>query len=142
MFGKKKAAAAPIVDREKALALIEQELKEMEDVQDGAFMRAFICGMARMAFNLNAINCNEHASITERAHKLEKAIKARGKPVYKKTGVYEYRGYNILKDKAKYKGDGSSCWYIKEINKEDTLKADITFTEAIREIDKYNDKQE
>lgn len=133
MFGSKKQPA-PTIDRSGAIKMLCDELKEMETVNDGAFMSAYICGAADMAVTLGAITNEERSTFKAAALELERKIASRGKPVYKKKGVYEYNGYHILKDLAKADGDGSSCWCVKKIDGDKMLAVDVTFSEAVELI--------
>ena len=139
MFGIKKIAAQPTgANRASALKLIEAEIKVMEELKDGKSQEAYIVGLAEMALTLGAITLEERMEIATRAHAKAQEVKAKGEPVYKKKGVYEYNGYNILKDFEKEAGAGSACWYVKEIGKSKIIAHDLKFKDAVKVIDDNN----
>ena len=138
MFGSTKKTVQALekqLDKAKAQKLITEALEEMEGVKDGAFMEAYILGLTEMALTLDAITINERSEYNTRAHEKERAIKAKGEPVYKKKGVYEYINYYILKDFAADNGAGSACWCIKRIGTDEIIAKDLTFKDAVKAID-------
>ena len=136
MFGKKKESI-PTYNKEDAYQLIRAAFADMEDVSDGAFLSAYISGLSDMAYSLGAITMNERDDYKERAHKKEQEIKAKGQPIYKKKGVYEYNGYHILKDFAR-EPSTNACWCVRKMGAEDLLAKDLTFKDAVKVIDKAN----
>lgn len=135
MFGRKKEAAAAI-DRAGALKMLDEALESMQDVRDGEFMKGVLFGAADMAFTLGAITFDERNNYKHKALAIDKDLKAKGKPQYKKKGVYEYNGYHILKDFAKDAGDGSACWCVRKIGADEMIAKDVTFKEAVAIVDK------
>ena len=131
LFGTKKETNSS-AQREKALALINDAFADMESATDGAFMEAYILGAVELAYKLELVTMNERAEYAERAHTKRQEIKAKGEPVYKKKGVYEYNGYNILKD---FAVSSSSCWCVKKIGAEELIAKDLTFKDAVKVVD-------
>lgn len=125
MFGKKNAAS------NLAHGIIKEALAELSSKSD----KDYALGLIEMAYQLDAISMNERANYQEQALAAMKKEKAKNEPVYKKKGVYEYQGCLILKDFAKEQGAGSACWCVKPIDSEQLLAKDLTFKDAVKEID-------
>ena len=130
MFGIKKDNSAD--QSAAAKRLIENELVEMEGVTDGAHSESYIMGLARMALTLELITVSEELAYMQRAHDLAQKIKAKGEPVYKKKGVYEYIGYYIVK--VANAGDGAANWNVQD-SAGNTLAVGLTFKEAAKKIE-------
>lgn len=133
MFFKSKKNSQPQCDLHAfAVAAIDDELEQAESERG----LAFVHGMAEMAYTLGAITLNERAAYTDAIYQKQQEIKAAGQPIYKKKGVYEYRGYYLLKDlAADAKGDGAAVWCVKKIGETGLIETKLTFTEACRRID-------
>ena len=113
---------------------IMNAMKEFEDLRDGQTQLAYINGLVDMAFELEIIESNDRANFTTIAYKKAQEIKAKGNPIYKKKGCYEYRGYYILK--LHNMGDGAENWGIQKIDCKEMIVTDVTFKDAIKVIDK------
>ena len=118
-----------------ALELLKEELKNMEELSDGAHQESYIQGMAYMAFMLGALHPNVRAEIVDRAHAIKVSLDAKGKPVYKKVGVYTYKEYLMVK--VANKGDGAQNWSVQD-NNGNTLATDLTFKEASKKIEEIS----
>ena len=134
MFKKKKndQAAAKCANSITAKILIMREVKVLDELMDGEMQGSYVQGMIKMAFELGAIELNDRSALSTMVHEKVQEIKSMGKPVYKKKGCYEYRGYYILK--IHNLGDGAANWGVQKIGEEKMLAVDLTFKEAVKAI--------
>lgn len=125
MFGIFKAAGSAPAKKE-----IEQAIEIIKE----KYSLGYAQGLIDMAFTLGAITQNERAEYVNAAYNKERAEAAKDKPIYKKKGVYEYRGYFLLK--TNNLGDGAPNWSIQKAGAQDLIAKDLTFKAAVAEVDK------
>lgn len=98
------------------------------------YLLGYAQGMIEAAFALGAITVNERAAYNTRAIEKEKAEAAKGEPIYKKKGVYEYKDYLIVK--LAEGGAGANNWGIQKKQDNKLIKDSLTYKAAIAEVDK------
>lgn len=118
----------------KAVAAIQEALADTTTKYDVAYIQ----GLTDMAFTLGAITMNERAEYATQAHAKERAEAAKGQPIYKKKGVYEYRDYLILKDFAREQVT-NECWCVMDKERTEMFAKDVAFKEAARRIDELTE---
>lgn len=117
-----------------AKTFIMQEIKELKEHKDGRYQSAYIHGLIDMAKRLDILELNEASALSNMVYEIVEKIKANGQPIYRKKGCYEYCGYYILKTHDT--GDGAPNWKVEKIENKKEIKKDITFTEAVKIINK------
>ena len=112
-----------------ALEVIEEELAELQSKYEAGYVR----GLVEMAYILEAIEREARNDYIDKIHAKERAEAAKGQPIYKKKGVYEYREHLITKA-FELEKTTNECWCA--IRKADNavIAMNVSFKEAVYRI--------
>lgn len=113
-----------------AIETIETELAEITS----KYHASYVQGLVEMAYILGVIDMNTRANYSDKIHAKERAEAAKGQPIYKKKGVYEYRDCLITKV-FELEKNTNECWCAIRKSDNKVIAKDVAFKEAARRID-------
>ena len=113
-----------------AIETIETELAEITS----KYHASYVQGLVEMAYILGVIDMNTRANYSDKIHAKERTEAAKGQPIYKKKGVYEYRDCLITKV-FEFEKTTNECWCAIRKSDNKVIAKDVAFKEAARRID-------